>query len=91
MTPLEQELQNHKTFIVTKENCVYCRHAKELFKKKGQEYHEIDYMKNIELVQEIMNIKEYMTFPMIYLDGHFIGGYDNLVKHYNKIENVENK
>lgn len=90
MSYIEKELENHKTFIVTTENCTYCKLAKTLFKKKNKEYHEILASQNRDLVQEIMNTKEYMTFPMIYLDGVFIGGYDQLNQHYNNKENKQN-
>lgn len=90
MSLIEQELQKHKTFIVTKSYCPHCVNAKELFTKKGKEFHEIDYNEGKELVAEIIEKKAYKSFPMIFLDGKFLGGYDQLKEYYGRAENKSN-
>lgn len=91
MSLIQNELQQHSTFLVTKQRCPFCIKAKELLEKKGKKYHEIDAEKNRDLVDEIKNAQAHMTFPMIYLDGKFVGGYDQLAKFYNELENKANK
>ena len=72
--------------IYTKSNCKYCTYVKELLKSKFLLFKEIDadiYLKNeddkarfLSFIKTIAN-KEYKTFPMVFNDGVFIGGYDN--------------
>jgi glutaredoxin 3 len=88
MSAITEELEQHETFIVTKTNCPFCVQAKKLLTKKGVQFHEIDFLNAQKLVRNISEEESHMTFPMIYLKKKFIGGYDDLVEHY---ENEENK
>lgn len=88
---LKDVLEKNPTIVVTRENCPFCDTAKKTLDKKGVEYLEIDGENNQDLVQEIVQKEKHKTFPMIYLNGKFIGGNDKLQEHYVDLEsNKEN-
>lgn len=59
-------------------NCGYCEAAKALLKSKGMAFKEFnitdDTQKRIELVEKT----HHRTMPQIFIDGKFIGGYNEL-------------
>jgi ribonucleoside-diphosphate reductase alpha chain len=63
--------------IITKDDCPYCVRAKALLSQNGISYQEID-RKNVEDFP-------YKTVPQIWLDGDYVGGYNELVE---KLEGV---
>jgi glutaredoxin len=74
--------------IYTIENCVYCVRAKQLLKDA--------YVVNI-LPSEMENFldfirpyiaEDYRTFPMIFADGIFIGGFTDARIHYDQHNKV---
>jgi len=71
-----------KTAIVwSQANCSYCRMAKQLLLSKGYTYIEKmigdgTYTKK-DLLSEVPSAK---SVPQIFLDGKYIGGYNELVK-----------
>jgi len=84
-----------KAEIWTKPNCPYCVKAKNLFNMKGIEYEEVliglDSDKPIlsenqridtreSLLERVPNAK---TVPQIWLDDHYIGGYNELASFWN--------
>lgn len=67
--------------IITKDNCVYCKYSCKLLDDNGFKYIKID---NNELIEkEIESIKPdyHKTYPMIFKDKQFIGGYMELRKY----------
>ena len=66
--------------IYTLEWCPYCEKAKALLKSKGVSYKEYDIGK--EEVEEEMQERTdgAKTVPQIFIDGHLVGGYDDLVE-----------
>jgi glutaredoxin len=69
--------------------CPYCRKAKELLTTQGEKFALIncnDYKKNNreEFLQFICDLTqtEHKTFPIIFHEGKFIGGYDKLCIYY---------
>lgn len=78
--------------IYTKSNCIYCTKAKEFFDNKK----DIDLIincdgyisKNKEAFLAFIKNKagrEYRTFPMIFHDGKFVGGFTELKPYYDKM------
>lgn len=69
--------------IYTRDNCVWCVRAKELFALHQINYKEyklnVDYTKDelIDIIKRSVNV----TVPQILVDGHLVGGYDNLVQY----------
>ena len=73
--------------IYSKNNCVYCNKAKTLLKNLGLEYEEKSLEKDFgsdpsKLIEDIG--KNVRTMPQIKVDGELIGGYNQLVEHFNE-------
>ena len=73
--------------IYSKNNCVYCNKAKTLVKNLGLEYEEKSLEKDFgsdpsKLIEDIgKNVRQ---MPQIKIDGELIGGYNQLVEHFNE-------
>lgn len=90
MSLIAEELKKHSSFIIVKPNCPFCVQAKALLKRKNVDCAEIKLSENMKLVDEIVKEKNHMTFPMIFLNGEFIGGCDDLQAHFTAAENKSN-
>lgn len=64
--------------IYTTDNCPYCTRAKSLLKQKGIPFQETNVTDNPRLRDELEEKTGWMTVPMIFIDGGFIGGCDEL-------------
>jgi|TARA_B110000495_G_C22983912_1_gene578700 glutaredoxin len=72
-----------RAIIWSKNNCILCTKAKNLLERKGINYEE----RNVEgpdwtpeqFFEAVPNAR---TFPQIYLDGKYIGGYDMMISHW---------
>jgi len=75
-----------KHFTVwTKDNCGYCVRAKQLLLMRGHQYEEKKVAPGFFDIKEMLEVlPTARTFPQILLDGELIGGYDELVKHFEK-------
>ena len=73
--------------IYSKNNCVYCNKAKTLLKNLGLEYEEKSLEKDFgsdpsKLIEDIgKNVRQ---MPQIKINGELIGGYNQLVEHFNE-------
>ena len=73
--------------VYSKNNCVYCNKAKTLLKNLGLEYEEKSLEKDFDsdpskLIEDIgKNVRQ---MPQIKIDGELIGGYNQLVEHFNE-------
>ena len=73
--------------IYSKNNCIYCNKAKTLLKNLGLEYEEKSLEKDFgsdpsKLIEDIgKNVRQ---MPQIKIDGELIGGYNQLVQHFNE-------
>ncbi|MGR5341182.1 glutaredoxin [Vibrio astriarenae] len=80
------EIQGNVVF--GKATCPYCVKAKKALDEAGIEYTYLDVVKDsaalyrmIPEVKAIIGEKTPVTVPQIWLDGQYVGGYDNLEKH----------
>lgn len=65
--------------IYTRKFCPYCTAAKELLKSKGLNYIEKDVEKDPSALEEMLSKSEgQTTVPEIFINGKFIGGFNNL-------------
>lgn len=66
--------------VYTQKLCNYCTMAKELIKENYQEYDEV----RIDIDQEAKEfVKSFATtVPQIFYEKKYIGGYEELVKHF---------
>jgi glutaredoxin len=75
--------------IYTKSSCTYCVKVKDLLKEKGYSYSEINCDSDLEtpekkeaflkMIKEMTNM-DYKTFPMIFRDDVFIGGFTQTIE-----------
>ena len=71
-----------KAIIWSKFNCPYCVSAVALLKQKGYDIEERKVGVEFTKEQLLEAVPLARTVPQIFLDGEYIGGYDNLVKHF---------
>lgn len=64
--------------IYTSLYCTYCRRAKRLLERKQVDYEEIRLDEDTEKREELVESLNWRTVPMIFVNGQFIGGYDQL-------------
>jgi len=71
--------------IYSKNNCVYCNKAKALVKNLGLEYEEKK-LESFDSPQAMLEDigKNVRQMPQIKIDGELIGGYNQLVEHFNE-------
>lgn len=58
--------------------CPYCDHAKDLLDQKGLKYNEINVDKDPNKLAEMIDRTGRRTVPQIFIDGKYIGGFDDL-------------
>ena len=69
--------------IYSKNNCSYCKKAKEWFDTNQMEYEEIvldDHKERMDFYQRVSNGKEVNSVPQIFIDEKHIGTYTDLLK-----------
>jgi glutaredoxin 3 len=64
--------------IYTKENCPYCRLAKELLSARKATFEEIRIDLDESKKDEMIRLSNRRTVPQIFIDDQSIGGYDDL-------------
>jgi glutaredoxin 3 len=84
--------------IYTKSNCVYCSEVKKLLNNQGKQYKENNsdhYLTNQKTKETFLNSMKYQTgkdirtFPIVFKNGVYIGGYTETHKIIEK-ENAFN-
>lgn len=65
--------------IYTKSWCGFCARAKEHLDRKGVSYREIDVTTDAVKEAEMVNRSNRYTVPQIFIDGHHLGGSDDLL------------
>ena len=64
--------------------CHSCEQAKTLLKQKGIEYEERNLAEDWKIQQLLEVVPGARSVPQIFVDDKYIGGYDELVKYFNK-------
>lgn len=68
--------------VFGKELCAYCSRAKALLKDEGLEFTYRDVEQDAGAFEEMMQRSDnYRTVPQVFIDGEFVGGYDELRSH----------
>lgn len=68
-----------KVIIYTKVPCSYCDAAKAYFNGKSIPFEERDLTGDTDAMQELKQRTGHMTFPQIFIDEKFIGGFTELM------------
>jgi glutaredoxin len=81
-TPIEN------TVIFSKQGCGFCKKAKALLQKEGMDFTQKDVIQSTKNLYDLMfRIKDFIghktpvTLPQIWVDGQYIGGYQQLESH----------
>lgn len=69
---------NKNWVIWGRPGCSYCDKALALLKEKGQTFQKFDVRQNPVLVDFMEASGMPLTVPQVFLNGHLIGGYDEL-------------
>lgn len=77
--------------IYTKNDCPYCVNAKTLLQTKGIGYTEMKLNEDFTREFLLENYPSAKSFPVIVLDGFYIGGYDQLKTKLNESINTTQK
>ncbi|KAI5180569.1 hypothetical protein PAEPH01_2736, partial [Pancytospora epiphaga] len=83
MSPLDMVLCFCPTLIVTMNGCGWCRRAIELFKANGIGYCTANNIERPDINDEVSQKYQYRSFPKIFFNGRFIGGYTELEEEIN--------
>jgi len=67
-----------KIVIYTKDNCPYCRMAKEIFTGRKLAFEEIRVDLQADKLEEMIRLSQKRTVPQIFINDQSIGGYDDL-------------
>lgn len=67
-------------YIYGKSGCIYCKHACELLKATKISFKYFDIEKNDTLVDFFKRVYNMKTYPMIFYNKNYIGGYTELEK-----------
>lgn len=83
---IEDMIKTHHNVIIGKENCSFCEKAMKLLDQEQIRYKYVDWSECRELVERIKREQKHMTFPKVFIDGAFVGGYTELKRlHKNKL------
>ena len=70
---------DNRTIIYGKLNCPWCAKAKEELQLRGVEFDYIDLNEIKKSAAEVTGRKDVKTVPQIYIEGRYIGGYEDLM------------
>jgi ribonucleoside-diphosphate reductase alpha chain len=77
-----------RTLVYGKNNCPFCAAAKDELEIRGIHYEYISLEEIGKTAAEVTG-RKVKTVPQIYLEGQYIGGYDEMMAHFNKPINIE--
>ncbi len=66
--------------IYTRPACGYCSHAKRYLDRRGLPYREYDISRQPQYLKTLQARTDQRSFPQIFVDGHSIGGFEDLLK-----------
>ena len=72
-----------RTIVYGKSDCPFCSMAKEELRLRGIPFDYID-LKEIGKTAREVTGREVKTVPQIYIEGEYVGGYDELMEYFNK-------
>lgn len=72
-----------RVVIYSRENCAYCAYAKNLLETKNIPYIELKLDVDFSRDTLLENYPTAKTFPVITVDGFYIGGYSQLAERIN--------
>lgn len=77
-----------RTLVYGKANCPFCAQAKDELEMRGVHYEYIDLEEIGKTAAEVTG-RKVKTVPQIYIEGQYVGGYDEMMAHFNQPINIE--
>ena len=72
-------------YIITREDCSWCDKAKETLNNRGEPYEALSYLDH-PMFAKFMVAAKMKTVPQIWHDNEYIGGYAELRKYFEGLE-----
>ena len=69
-----------KIVMYTTRYCPYCVRARNFLNEKGVNFKDIDIYENSTVYSEVNSRTKWNMVPQIFIQGKFIGGYDDMKK-----------
>ena len=80
---------DNRTIIYGKKDCPFCAMAKEELKLRGMTYDYIDLQEIGKTAREVTGRRDVKTVPQIYIEGEYVGGYDELMVYLDAQSDIE--
>ena len=80
---------DNRTIIYGKKDCPFCAMAKEELKLRGIVYDYIDLQEIGKTAREVTGRRDVKTVPQIYIEGEYVGGYDELMVYLDAQSDIE--
>jgi ribonucleoside-diphosphate reductase alpha chain len=77
-----------RSLVYGKANCPFCALAKDELDIRGVQYEFIDLEEIGKSAAEVTG-RKVKTVPQIYIEGQYVGGYDEMMEYFNKPTNLE--
>jgi len=74
-----------KAIVWSKDQCPFCVQAKALLESKGIEIEERNVSKTWTKEQLLEAVPTARTLPQVFLDDNYIGGFQELKRHFEKV------
>ena len=81
---------DNRTIVYSKKNCPFCAMAMEELKLRGITFDKVDLEEIGKTAAEVTG-RRVNTVPQIYIEGHYVGGYDDLMSHLNGANTQESE
>jgi glutaredoxin len=72
-----------RTLVYGKANCPFCAAAKDELDIRGVQYEYIDLEEIGKTAAEVTG-RKVKSVPQIYVEGQYVGGYDEMMEYFNK-------
>ena len=80
---------DNRTIIYGKKDCPFCAMAKEELKLRGMTYDYVDLQEIGKTAREVTGRRDVKTVPQIYIEGEYVGGYDELMVYLDAQSDIE--
>jgi len=78
-----------RTIVYGKDDCPYCARAKEELQLRGIPFDYVNLVEVGKTAAEVTGRKDAKTVPQIYVDGNYVGGYNELMAYLEQPLNIE--
>lgn len=84
INPICSMVEKHPNLVIGKSTCPHCSSSTKYLIDNGVHFSYKDVNDAEEFVRAVMDTEGHKTFPFVYMDGKFVGGFDDLRTHWSK-------